>query len=136
MILTVNSSVVNIMEPDDDENMTVAVCFMAYISTTLDRDAEFNLTPSNMSTATIDYDFYLNTSLPVTIAAGSRGNFSVCIDFVVIGDKRVEDLETVVYEITPISEFDLVLFQPDTNFSRLIVNITDNLGIVITIIVV
>ena len=116
------------MEPDVDENSTMAVCFMAHISTPLDRDAAFNLTLSPTSTATVDYDFYLNTSTPLTIAAGSSGNFSVCIDLVVIGDGIIEDVETVAYELSPLSEFDHVLFQPDANISLLTVNITDNLG--------
>ena len=118
---------VNVSEPAFGNITLVPMCFTAQVNMPLDRDAIFDLSLSNLSTASISDDFILNTSNPLTIVAGFYGNFSGCIDFVVIGNQDIEDTETVIYEITVRSMFDRVVF-PSNASNLLIVTIFDNLG--------
>ena len=117
-------------EPDIDETEHVAHCFTVRSDNSLVRDVIFNFTLSPVSTASINIDFYLNTSSSaLTIPAGSSGNISMCLDFAIFGDREFEVTEVIAYELSPSSQFDQVVFPPGSN-NLLLVNVSNNLGMV------
>ena len=123
--MIVENPVIPIAEPKNGEYISVEVCYRVNITSSLDRDAIFDLIFSPTSTANISTDFYLNTSTPLIIGnetLSGRG----CINFVVIGDDEDEaDTETIAYALRPRSQFDRVVFPSDATSDLLLVHIFD-----------
>lgn len=126
--LIIQDSIVNVMEPVLGESVTAAVCFTATLNTSINRDAIFDIFPSSPSNASLNIDFFLNASNPLTIRAGFNGMFMQCINFTVIGDNIFEGPEVASYEIRPRSLFDQVVFPPDVQLNLIMLNIMDNIG--------
>lgn len=128
MVLTVVTAEFNIVEPDMGDIELIEACFEVQLNRTLNRDAIFELVESNLTTAELMTDYYINVSSTLlTIPAGSRGYLRECFNFTILGDDTIEDDETIVYSIRPLSELDTVEF-PQSSNSSLTVNIIDNDG--------
>lgn len=126
--LTLDTTLVNVTEPESGNTTSISLCYHAEINMPLTRDSFFDLTLLDLTTATISRDFLLNTSNPLTFVSGSSGNQSGCIDFIIIGNQEVEDAEVVMYEFRARHTFDRVLFPTNATTNSLTVNIFDNLG--------
>ena len=69
MTITIYDSEKLVIEPDEGENTTVTICYTVDVTSTLERDAVFDLVLSPASTANISIDFYLATANPLLISS-------------------------------------------------------------------
>jgi hypothetical protein len=115
---------------NEGESDMVHVCFSSLLNQTLNRDAVFQLTPSNQTTASLETDFTLDNSSNITLSAGSSGETTSCIQLTIIGDNLVENNEVIVYDVIAIDGMDHVKFPNDTK--SLMVEVLDNEGQYIT----
>lgn len=111
----------NITEPG-----TTTACFSTEVSQLLKRDSEFELSLSNLTTATIGIDFLpeFDSNLLI-IPMEFRGVYESCINITVLDDDFMES-ETIVYDVTPLSELDSVVFFG--NLSSIVIHIFDTDG--------
>ena len=121
-----------VTELDSGYDSVVTVCFNATVSEQRRREAVFELVLDNTTTATLDYDFFPNnTDLFITIPSGFYGNFSDCVDLVIVGDNLVEDDELVVYDLVPLSDKDYVMFPGGLDSISVTIIDNDGKGIII-----
>ena len=119
--------VLNATEPDTGETATLIACVEATVAQTRKSDAVFKMVlNTSTTTATPEEDFYLNTSLYITIPAGFQGNFSECIVTVVIGDDIIESTELIEGTLEPQYSGDVVEYAGNVN--SLLCYIFDNDG--------
>jgi hypothetical protein len=125
--LDVLDSLVNITERNAGEDSVVSFCFRSSIAEPLTRNVVFGLLESNETTSTSGAEFYPNISVAdVVIPLGFSGEFSQCIDIVIIGDNIVEEDEVITYDVMSLSGRDVVRFPQ--NSSSIVINVQDNDG--------
>ena len=71
MTVSVDDSKKLVLEPDEGENVIVAICYTAHVTSTLEEGAVFDLVLSPTSTANASVDFYLATANPLVISSGN-----------------------------------------------------------------
>ena len=116
---------IDVQEPDEGVNYTVATCYQANVTQMRIREAVFVFTLLNSSTATdmVDFDSDRDTPYYIIIPVGFYGIFRECANLTIIGDDIIEQNEVIEYELVPRSARDSIEPQP-----LLIINILDNDG--------
>ena len=82
---------------------------------------------SNLTTATIEFDFFPEfDSHFLIIPMDFNGVYEICSDILVFDDEEMESGEIIVYDVTPLSQFDSVVFSG--NQSSIVVYVIDDDG--------
>lgn len=119
---------INVTEPDGVSANIVIVCLSAEVNQPLDRDAMFGFALSSTSTATNFNDFNI-TETTLTIPTNFSGVYMLCVNIAILNDTYVEPIETIEYEIIPLSSDDSVVYSDGGNSLR--INIFDNDGMLV-----
>lgn len=124
MTLTVDQTIITVIEPDEGVNSTVTLCFTAQVDGVLTREAlfRFNLQGHYYpNRASLGIDFYPNISSEnLTVPAGVSGFYQMCVDIIIIGDNVTESEERIMYDVYSFSPFDR------TNVPTITIYIIDN----------
>ena len=85
----------SIQEPKEETNVAATICFHGYIAQTSSEGATFELIILNSSTASLNQDFFTNTSY-FTVQVGA---FEGCMNITIIGNEILEKDEVIAYEV-------------------------------------
>ena len=107
------------MEPD-----TATACFTSDITQPLNRDAIFEISLSNVTTASIQLDFDPEFDFHfLTIQTGFNGLYEMCVNISILEDDEriIEVDETIVYDVIPLSELDRVNFPRNLSSIKVVI---------------
>ena len=128
LVLRALNPEISVPEPDEEGYITFQSCFEATISQARKTDAIFDLVLLNSSTATENEDYIFRSDLQnITIPTGFYGNFSYCLNVIVLGDITIEDDEAIEIDIRPQAPRDSVYYAGG-DVNTLVFYIIDNDG--------
>ena len=105
----------------------VAICFTAEEPLPPKREAFFQVSLSNLTTATMGFDFVPLDFTLLTIPANFIGAYEMCANVRILDDEEVEADEIIAYNVSPLlSELDSVVFLG--NLTQIILTINDDEG--------
>lgn len=131
MVLNSLTPELTVIEPDSGSFTSMQVCFVTNLDLAqpLGRFAVFEFIPTDMATAEIGSDFFVDIATEFLFFPPNATGFQVrCINVTVIGDDLFEEDEVVDYQLLPLSELDSVTYVSGNSVRLNIINNDGKVG--------